>query len=86
MLKAKLLDKKIFENDAFNNGIRNSKYENDPRDTKHDNIRKKYPKIEEGKYTYIGEWKNGLRDGFGSLFLENEIKFRGYFSKNKTKG
>ena len=33
--------------------------------------------IKEGKYTYLGEWKNGLRDGFGSLFLENEIKKAG---------
>ena len=86
VLKAPLLDKKIFENDAFNIGTRNTKNENDPRDKKSDNIRKKYPKIEEGKYTYIGEWKNGLRDGFGSLFLENEIKFMGHFSKNKTYG
>ena len=73
VLKAKLLDKKIFENDTFYNGIRNTKYENDPRDKKHDNNRKKYPKIK-------------LRDGLGSLILENEIKFMGYFSENKTKG
>ena len=85
-LKANLLDKKIFENDTFNMGIRNTKYEDDPRDNKHDNIRKKYPEIKEGQYTYLGEWKNGLRDGFGSLFLENEIKFMGFFSENKAFG
>ena len=86
VLKTNLLNKKIFENDAFINGIRNTKYENDPRDRKKDNIRKKYPKIEEGKYTYTGEWKNGLRDGLGYLFIENEIKFMGHFSENKIKG
>ena len=85
-LKVILLDKKLFENDTFNIGIRNTKYENDPRDNKKDNIRKKYPKIKEGKYTYLGEWKNGLRDGFGSLFLENEIKFMGFFLENKAFG
>ena len=86
ILRANLLDKNIFENDAFNKGLRNTKNENDPRDNKKDNIRKKYPKIIEGKYIYIGEWKNGLRDGFGSLFLEKEIKFTGYFSENKING
>ena len=86
ILKADLLDKNIFENDAFNKGLRNTKNENDPRDNKNDNIRKKYPKIIEGEYVYIGEWKNGLRDGLGSLFLEKEIKFTGYFSENKING
>ena len=86
ILRANLLAKNIFENDAFNKGLRNTKNENDPRDNKKDNIRKKYPKIIEGKYIYIGEWKNGLRDGFGSLFLEKEIKFTGYFSENKING
>ena len=59
---------------------------NDPREQEHNNIRKKYPKIEEDGFTYIGEWKNGKRDGFGVLSLKDISKYVGEFSDNSVYG
>lgn len=78
-LKPDLFENKIFNNDAFRNGIRKSQYENDPRDAPIDNIRRKYPKIVEEQSSYLGEWKNGKRDGLGLLSWGNESKFFGHF-------
>ena len=71
-IKPDLLENQIFKNDAFRSGIRKSQYENDPRDAPIDNIRKKYPKIVEEQSSYLGEWKNGKRDGLGLLCWGNE--------------
>jgi hypothetical protein len=86
ILKPTLLEKNVFEGDAFKIGNRNTKLENDPRDSKENNIRKKYPKITENQSSYTGEWMNGKRDGLGLLSLENEVKFLGYFVENKVDG
>ena len=86
ILKPKLLDTKLFEKDPFYLGKKTHNIENDPRNKIHDNKRKKYPKIQEGIYSYIGEWKKGRRDGLGLLYLENNIKYMGYFSENIVKG
>ena len=86
ILKPTLLEKNVFEGDAFKIGIKNTKLENDPRDSKESNIRKKYPKITENQSSYTGEWMNGKRDGLGLLSLENEVQFLGYFIENKVEG
>ena len=65
ILKPTLLEKNVFEGDAFKIGIKNTKLENDPRDSKENNIRKKYPKRTENQTSYIGEWMKGKRDGLG---------------------
>lgn len=59
---------------------------NDPRYQEHDNKRKKYPKIEEDGFAYVGEWKNGKRDGFGVLSMKDVSKFIGEFSDNIVYG
>ena len=85
-IKPDLLENQIFKNDAFRSGIRKSQYENDPRDAPNDNIRKKYPKIVEEQSSYLGEWKNGKRDGLGLLCWGSESKFMGYFIEDKVIG
>ena len=59
---------------------------NDPRDQEHNNIRQMYPEIEEDGFTYIGEWKNGMRDGFGVLSLKDISKYIGEFKENVVFG
>ena len=66
--------------------IRKSKYENDPRDAINDNVRRKYPKIVEDQSSYLGEWKNGKRDGIGILTYKNTTKFIGNFVDNNVNG
>lgn len=58
----------------------------DPRDQEHNNIRQIYPEIEEDGFTYIGEWKNGMRDGFGVLSLKDISKYIGEFKENVVFG
>ena len=60
--------------------------ENDPRDLPNDNMRRYFPKIIEEKSSYEGEWKNGMRDGFGILCWGEECKFIGNFVQNKILG
>jgi hypothetical protein len=85
-IKPELLDNQIFKNDAFRCGIRKSNYENDPRDALQDNVRRKYPKIVEDQSSYLGEWKNGKRDGIGLLCWGKESKFLGHFEEDKVIG
>ena len=84
ILKLELFERELFKIDPFRNGVRKTKYDNDPRDI-FDNIRKKYQKITEDNCSYIGEWKNGKRDGIGLLCWEKE-KFLGYFIENNVNG
>ena len=86
-IKPTLFDKnEIFKNDPFRNGIGITKNKNDPRDAINDNNRKIYPIVIEDNISYIGEWKNGKRDGIGLLHLENEYKYFGQFSENNIVG
>ncbi len=85
-IKPDILEKEIFNKDPFRMGIRNTNNENDPRDAPNDNIRKKYPKIIEDQSSYLGEWKNGKRDGLGLLIWENQSKFFGNFIENNVTG
>ena len=86
ILKPTLLEKNVFEGDAFKTGTRSTKLEKDPRDSNENNIRKNYPKITENQSSYTGEWMNRKRDGLGLLSLENEVQFLGYFKENKVDG
>ena len=54
----------------------------DPREQPHNNIRQNYPKLEEDGFTYIGEWKNGKRDGLGVLSMKDISKYIGEFKDN----
>jgi hypothetical protein len=85
-IKPDLLDNQIFKNDAFRSGIRKTNYENDPRDALNDNVRRKYPIIVEDQSSYLGEWKNGKRDGIGLLCWGKESKFLGHFVEDKVIG
>ena len=60
--------------------------ENDPRDALHDGVRRYYSKIIEEQSSYEGEWKNGMRDGFGILCWGDESKFIGNFVENEVVG
>ena len=45
-----------------------------------------------GKYTYgngeyyVGEWKNGLRNGKGKFYKNGNIRYEGDFANDKFKG
>ena len=83
-----LMENNIFNDDPFRNKKRSNlnKIENDPRDGPFDGIRRKFPKIKEDQSSYEGEWKDGKRDGFGTLCWGNESKFMGLFEDDKVLG
>ena len=83
---------KILEEDPFiksnnqhsnNNGNLNTM---DPRIGPFDGTRKKYGVINLDEFSYEGEWKNGKRDGIGTLIWKNFAKFVGEFSEDKVIG
>jgi len=86
ILKPTLLEMDLFKGDVFRTGAKIYKNVNDPRNSEKDNLRKSFPKIMENQCSYIGEWMNGKRDGFGLLSLENGAKYLGYFFENKVEG
>ena len=51
---------KFFQEDPFSKPLKDSKdTSNDPRNGPMDNVRRRYPKIEQDEFSYEGEWKNG---------------------------
>ncbi len=75
---------KLFEGDPFSKP--NLSNRDDPRNAPNDNIRKKYPKINQDEFSYEGEWKNGKRDGLGILIWKNVAKFIGHFTEDRDVG
>ena len=70
------------ENETNKNESSQNQISDDPREQPHNNIRRTYPKLEEDGFTYIGEWKNGKRDGFGVLSMKDISKYIGEFKDN----
>ena len=59
---------------------------NDPRNGPIDNLRRKFPKIEQDEFSYEGEWKNRKRDGLGVLIWKGVAKFIGQFVEDRVIG
>ena len=79
---------KFFSEDPFSKpGKEGSKdISNDPRYGPMDNVRRKYPKIEQDEFSYEGEWKNRHRDGLGVLIWKGVAKFIGQFIEGRVIG
>ena len=76
---------KFFQEDPFSKPLKDSKdTSNDPRNGPLDNVRRKYPKIEQDEFSYEGEWKNRKRDGVGVLIWKNVAKFTGEFLEDRV--
>ena len=85
-VKVELAEKGLFGRDPFLKNIHKNSIENDPRNPPYDKTRKKYKKITEEKCSYEGEWKNGKRDGFGTMIWGEGYKLQGIFKANKISG
>ena len=78
---------KFFSEDPFSKPLKDTKdTSNDPRNGPMDNVRRKYPKIEQDEFSYEGEWKNRKRDGVGVLIWKNVAKFIGEFLEDRVWG
>ena len=78
---------KFFSEDPFSKPLKDSKdTSNDPRNGPMDNVRRRYPKIEQDEFSYEGEWKNRKRDGVGVLIWKNVAKFIGEFLEDRVWG
>ena len=78
---------KFFSEDPFSKPLKDTKdTSNDPRNGPLDNVRRKYPKIEQDEFSYEGEWKNRKRDGVGVLIWKNVAKFTGEFLEDRVWG
>ena len=69
----------IFQDDIFSNSINPKKYPID-------NIRRSFPILIQGDFSYEGEWKNGKRDGLGIYIKKNTAKFIGHFILDHVNG
>ena len=69
----------IFQTDLFLNNL-------SPKKCPIDNIRRKFPILLQGDFSYEGEWKNGKRDGLGIYIKKNMSKFIGYFIQDFVNG
>ena len=78
---------KFFQEDPFSKPLKDSKdTSNDPRNGPMDNVRRRYPKIEQDEFSYEGEWKNRKRDGVGVLIWKSVAKFIGEFLEDRVWG
>ena len=78
---------KFFAEDPFSKPLKDTKdTSNDPRNGPMDNVRRRYPKIEQDEFSYEGEWKNRKRDGVGVLIWKNVAKFIGEFLEDRVWG
>ena len=78
---------KILEEDPFTkSNQQNSLNSLDPRIGPFDGTRKKYGIINIDEFSYEGEWKNGKRDGLGTLIWKNFAKYVGEFIEDKVIG
>jgi hypothetical protein len=86
-VKAEFRESILFSTDPF---LKHKKTlgdnSDDPRLGPNDNVRRKYPTIREDDSTYTGEWKNGMRDGYGILVWKDISKYIGEFVDNKVSG
>ncbi len=74
----------MFQEDLFTK--QNIKNNEDPRNEPHDGKRRKYPKLSQYNFSYEGEWKNGKRDGLGTLIKKDVAIFIGEFIEDKVNG
>ena len=78
-----IINEEIMNNFNKKDKIINS--ENDPRNNQNDGMRRYFPKFNEEFFSYEGEWKNGMKDGFGILSWDKS-KFIGEFIEDKISG
>ena len=85
-LKAEFKDSDIFTQDPFLKNKHIPVETNDPRQGPFDNKRRLFQRINEEESSYVGEWKNGKRDGFGVLCWKEVSKYIGEFIEDKVVG
>ena len=85
-VKAAFKDSDIFSYDPFLKNKRIPIETNDPRQGPYDDKRRMFPIVSEDDSSYIGQWKNGKRDGMGVLSWKDVSKYIGEFVEDKVIG
>ena len=85
-LKAEFKDSDIFSQDRFLKSKPTPIETDDPRQGPFDNKRRLFQRIVEEESSYVGQWKNGKRDGFGVLCWKDVSKYVGEFVEDKVVG
>ena len=85
-VKAEFKNSDIFSQDPFLKNKRTPIETNDPRQGPYDDKRRAFPQVSEDDSSYIGQWKNGRRDGLGVLCWKDVSKYIGEFIEDKVTG
>ena len=85
-VKAEFKNSDIFSQDPFLKNKRTPIETNDPRQGPYDDKRRIFPLVSEDDSSYIGQWKNGKRDGLGVLCWKDVSKYIGEFIEDKVIG
>jgi hypothetical protein len=85
-VKVEFKNSDIFSQDPFLKNKRIPIETNDPRQGPYDDKRRIFPLVSEDDSSYIGQWKNGKRDGLGVLCWKDVSKYIGEFIEDKVIG